>query len=560
MYIVYSVRYIRYTLHSSLSCVALYIRVMNLNYGIKYITVYYNIFILIYLIIDFNLYNLGFMSGGDASSPRSRPRREYNVRGLLHRTILEFWLTSGTYHALSVLGPSYLVLSLSATPYIVGLASSMLALGRLLSSVPAGIFVKRFGYKNGVVTGALAMSFACLAAGLTGYMRRGGELAMTYTEHANMSNAAPSAAPTLPAADIPYSIFVVYFLSVFVIGLGYGLYFIGQHTFLSSSVAQHRRGLAFSCHGGTFRVAGIVFPLIAGGFGSFLPLHNVLLLTTMFPLVSSLLTLTFLPVPEDKQAKKASDGRVVEDGGANEKMLQRSSQKKSGHCTFCHILWHFRKELTTVGIFVTLLSLVRAGREILIPLIVIEQGLGISEISYAQSISYFCGASMFPLSGILMDRCGRKVSASTSIIVFACGLVVLSQSSNYAVLVAGSAIVGIGNGISSGLVMTLGGDLVMQIDDRSKRGPFLGAFKTVSDTGNLLGPLLSGSLTSEVGTSGASLMLTGFATLALIWLLCFVRETRPSRKGGYSKNNENKEEEDEDEAYVVACDANILII
>ena len=471
-------------------------------------------------------------------------KRVFNVRQLFHRTVLQFWLACGLYHALSVLGPTYLVLDLHASASIVGLAGSTFALGRLMSSVPAGSFVSRFGYKHAIATGSVAMAAMSVVVGATGYMgvprNDSNLLTRATTSNASaflVSSPSPSPLPPLlssPSPSLisergsPIGIFVVSFICVFGVGLGYGLNFIGMHTFLSGNVAKHRRGAAFSCHGGTFRLAGIAFPLIAGAFGSALGLPNALMLTAVFPLAAAALTAAFLPAPlppsSTTQEKEQVVGKEVDS-----KVIPLPPQRSPRCWSACQLVWDFRRALLSVGVFVTLLSLVRAGREILIPLIAIEQGLGISEISYAQSVSYICGSSMFPLSGIIMDRFGRKRNAAISLCIFALGLVVLSLADgSFGMLVLGSATVGLGNGISSGLVMTLGGDLVMQIEDEAKRGPFLGAYKTVSDIGSLLGPILSGALTAEVGTRGAALMLVGFAGAALLWLFFLVKETRPT--------------------------------
>ena len=176
--------------------------------------------------------------------------RVFNVRQLFHRTVLQFWLACGLYHSLAVLGPSYLVLDLHASASVVGLAGSTFALGRLLSSVPAGSFVTMFGYKYAIASGSVAMATMIVVAGLTGYINRDDPNLLMRRTTSNTS-ASPSPPPllTAPSSSKIYvheshiGIFILYFICVFAVGLGYGLNFIGMHTFLSGNVAKHRRDL-----------------------------------------------------------------------------------------------------------------------------------------------------------------------------------------------------------------------------------------------------------------------------------------------------------------------------
>jgi MFS family permease len=198
----------------------------------------------------------------------------------------------------------------------------------------------------------------------------------------------------------------------------------------------------------------------------------------------------------------------------------------------------FRSQLLSVGTFSALLAVVRSGRTILIPLVGLSLQLDIVSISLGVTASFVCGVCMFPFSGIIMDRFGRRVNGSISLLIFGCGLVLLGFARTFDSFVAAAALCGLGNGFSSGLVMTLGGDLANLFDDEENRGPFLGVYKLVCDIGGVSGPLIAGVVTNVFDTSISSFLFAIFAIVALLWLRCVVKETRPKKTTTATKEEE----------------------
>ena len=88
-----------------------------------------------------------------------------------------------------------------------------------------------------------------------------------------------------------------------------------------------------------------------------------------------------------------------------------------------------------------------------------------------------------------------------------------------------AVILGLANGLSAGLLLTLGTDLA----PAGNEGPFLGRFGAMHDVGRLLGPFIIGLLGERLGLDVASMALAVVTVIGLACILVFVGETRPVR-------------------------------
>ena len=77
---------------------------------------------------------------------------------------------------------------------------------------------------------------------------------------------------------------------------------------------------------------------------------------------------------------------------------------------------------------------------------------------------------------------------------------------------------GLGNGIGSGTMMTLGADLA----PAPGHGEFLGVWRLIGDVGSTGGPLVVGALADAVGLALAAFGLAGVGVLAGVHPLLFV--------------------------------------
>jgi MFS family permease len=186
------------------------------------------------------------------------------------------------------------------------------------------------------------------------------------------------------------------------------------------------------------------------------------------------------------------------------------------------LLAHHSRIFATAGMAALALQLMRATRQLLVPLVGQAAGLDVIAIGTIYSLSAGIDMSLFYPVGVIVDRWGRKWSAVPSMLLFAAGLAVLPFVSGYYSLLAAGLLLGLANGLGTGIVMIIGADLAQLTPHR---GQFLGLWRLFGDFGMAAAPLMSGVLVSVASLSAASLAVaaTGFAG-ALI-MLVFVPET-----------------------------------
>jgi MFS family permease len=126
-------------------------------------------------------------------------------------------------------------------------------------------------------------------------------------------------------------------------------------------------------------------------------------------------------------------------------------------------------------------------------------GLNIREVGLILSISSFVDMSMFYPAGIIMDWKGRKFAMVPCFLIQAFGMALIPSAIGFWGLLGATALIGFGNGIGSGTMMTLGADLA----PKDKVGEFLGLWRLVGDGGHMGSPLVVGALTDIAGMTPA---------------------------------------------------------
>ncbi|MDH3303321.1 MAG: MFS transporter [Acidimicrobiia bacterium] len=173
----------------------------------------------------------------------------------------------------------------------------------------------------------------------------------------------------------------------------------------------------------------------------------------------------------------------------------------------------------------TLFTAARSARGLLLPLVGLELGQTASRIGLLVGLSAAADVATAPVSGPLMDGRGRLATIIPSFSLTAAGFVLLGLADTGWLVGAAAVVLGLANGLSAGLLLTLGTDLA----PAGKEGPFLGRFGAMHDAGRLLGPFIVGLLGELLGLDIASLAMAGVTLIGLACLLAFVGETRPAR-------------------------------
>ncbi len=386
----------------------------------------------------------------------------------LRALILAFYLPA----LMATLGQGLLVpiLPLYAADFeigylLIGLVLAGEGLGTLIADVPTGLLQRRFGNKQVMLMGLLVKSISILLL---------------------------FAAPT---------IWVVLLLRLFA-GFGRAMYTVSAHVYVTNNVDLGQRGKAISMFGGTHRLGGFIGPAIGGVAAGMLGLRAAFLIAGLVTAVGFALVALFTQSRREEKRKP---------GALEEHPLHLLSVLQSNY-----------RVLASAGTAQVFAQMIRAGRTIVIPLFAADVlGLGFEQIGYIVSISVAIDFSLFVVAGWLMDRFGRKFAIVPCFGIQAIGMALVPFAGGFAGLLFAAALIGFGNGLGAGSMMTLGSDLS---PDRS-RGEFLGVWRLIGDLGHTGAPLVVGVVADMLVLSSAIWVIAGTGLAASSIFLFLVPET-----------------------------------
>jgi MFS family permease len=182
---------------------------------------------------------------------------------------------------------------------------------------------------------------------------------------------------------------------------------------------------------------------------------------------------------------------------------------------------HWRP-LLLAGVVPLLVMTVREGRFVVLPLIGDELGLRPTAIGAVITVGTAADLLLFPAAGWIMDRFGRLFAMIPAFSLITVGLVLLGLADDTRAVVLAGAVIGVGNGLSSGSMLTLGSDLA----PGDATAPFLAGLAAMQDGGRVVGPLLVGAVAGAASLGTASVVLAGVLVVAMVWLVLVIGETR----------------------------------
>jgi len=356
------------------------------------------------------------------------------------------------------------------------LITALLGIGQLVGDLPAGSLAARFGDKH-ALTGACLLDAAALGA--------------MYFAH------------TLWLLGV----------LVFVDGIAGAVFGLARQAFLTEVVPAQFRARALSSLGGTLRTGYAVGPLLGAWIVSHTALATAFLFAAGMSTAAAIVT-TLLPDvdhPIEAPADAGTPGR------------QDGSEPRP---TMVGVLRVHRRVLLTLGSGMTLLMMVRAARQTVIPLWCASHGLSSAQTSLIFALSMAFDVLMFFPGGFVMDRFGRRAVVLPTMLIMGLGLLVRPFTHHAATIALVAALLGFGNGISSGVVMTLGSDA----SPVAGRPQFLAGWRLFGDFGSSAGPLLISAIASVASLGAAVLTLAGVAWVSMAWLAHFVPRSSPIRR------------------------------
>lgn len=348
-----------------------------------------------------------------------------------------------------------------------GMAALVIAaagIGTMLADVPAGLVLGRLGLKPTMLIGAALTAFSMFALAFA------------------------SLFPEL----------IVYRL---IGGIGTAMWGLSRHAFITESIDPRERGRAISVFGGINRIGMFSGPVVGGLIGQQLGLTSSFYLSGALAVIALVISVIYV-----------KDTRVVVHSSRSVRWgLVRDMVRAN------------RGDLTAASMAQICGQMIRAGRQAIIPFYGASVlGLNVAQIGVVQSASSVVDMALFIPAGYIMDRYGRKFTSVPSFALMGIGMAMIPLTGSFLTLIVVAMLIGVGNGLGSGAMMTLGADLA----PKGATGEFLGLWRLVGDSGRASGPVVVGGLTDSTGFTFTAIALGGVGITAALTLALLVKETR----------------------------------
>lgn len=330
-----------------------------------------------------------------------------------------------------------------------GLIAALIGVGSLLSNIPSALITDRFGEKR-AMAGAAVLSVVGL----------------------------------LLVIGVP-NLWVLA-LAMLMQGCAQSVFQLARQSYMIEVVPLAYRARALSTLGGTTRIGTFFGPFAGAGLIYFLGLDGAYWVAICAMLGAGVIAI------------KAPDIEPSVGAGAG------APRARMGEVAREH-----RGVYATLGVGVMLISALRASRQVVIPLWADHLGLDATTTSLIYGLVAAVDMSVFYPAGKVMDQRGRLWVALPCTLLMGLSLMAIPLTDGVASFILVSALLGFGNGIGSGIVMTLGADAA----PAGARTQFLGIWRFMADLGSSGGPVALSVLTALASLGGASF---GVGTLGLV--------------------------------------------
>jgi MFS family permease len=333
----------------------------------------------------------------------------------------------------------------------VGVVLAGQGLGTLIGDVPAGMILRKLGVRTTMYIGVFIWGISALG--------------LVWAHH----------------------IAIVLILQILG-GIGFGFFGTARMLFISDKLPLAIRGQAVSLVGGVFRIGKVIGPAAAGWLAVRYDIRAGFVFFFVVTMLGLLSLFLFMPqfYPSEKKEDRSSIGTVLKDNA---------------------------RVYSTGGTGQFVLALLRSGPRVIIPLYGANVlGLGVDSIGNILSLAAVLDVFLFLPAGWIMDNMGRKFSAVPSIAFLGLSLFLIPFTKGYNGLLIMALLGGFGNGISSGIIMTLGADFAPLV----MRGEFLGIWRLIGDAGNTSSSLIIGALADLLTLQQTIIALSSFSIVGIL--------------------------------------------
>lgn len=346
--------------------------------------------------------------------------------------------------------------------------TALLPIGRILADLPAGAIAARVGDRAAMI-GASVVALVGMAL-----------LAL---------------APSLPVLGV----------GVLLLGATEAVYALARQSYLTEAVPPLMRARALSTLGGVHRIG-----LFIGPFAGAAVAHVTASTAAIYWLgvVTSVVAAVVVAVATDPDPRRRVRGA-----------------RPTG---LLEVARTHRQLFATLGVAVMLVGAMRGARMTVVPLWAEHLGLEATTTSVVFGIAGGIDMLLFYPAGRVMDLKGRLWVAVPSMLVMGLAMLLLPLTSTVAAVTAVAMLLGFGNGIGSGVIMTLGADTAPP----GERAQFLGVWRLFADSGNAGGPLIVsiGAALGSIGIGIATMGVIGGVTAAALmrWVPRWIPPVRGS--------------------------------
>ena len=352
----------------------------------------------------------------------------------------------------------------------VGLAALFVGLttvSEFAAAVPAGVLVERIGERRALVAAGALDAVACALA---------------------------LVAPSLWVLGV----------AVCLMGPTGAVFLLARQSYLTAAAPVAVRARAMSTLGGVTRIGLFVGPLIGA------------------PVVARWGPQAAFAVAVVAGLLAAGLALATPDLGAHHQRLSAQHERVPVR----QVVRQNRRVLLTVGLGVLAIGLARSSRVVVVPLWAEHIGLDAAQTSLVFAAAALVEVVLFYPAGTVMDRHGRVWVAVPVTLLLGLGLLALPFTTTLAGVAALALLMGVGNGLGSGIVMTLGADAA----PTAGRAPFLGVWRLISLVGHNGAALVVGAV-AAVASIGVASVAVGLLTLVGgAWLARWVPEYDPRRR------------------------------
>ncbi|MBT6276980.1 MAG: MFS transporter [Chromatiales bacterium] len=334
--------------------------------------------------------------------------------------------------------------------------------GVMIADVPAGVLVSRLGDKWVMTAGLLLLVVVTLVAALF---------------------------------QSPIALLWVALGS----GIATGLWLIARLAYITDTVAGEQRGRVIAVMAGVHRASALIGPVLAGVSVQVLDYAATFIICAVI-YACSLVVLFFT-------AKIAHH------------------KTSAHHVPLLQVVQKHRRTFATAGTVMIILQFLRGARLWIIPVWGATLGLDEATIGFVFSASSLIDMAMFYPVGLMLDHLGRRTALTPALIILSASIALMPFTNTLWTFAACAVLTGLGNGFSTGIFMTLGGDF----SPPEGRGEFLGVWRLVGDIGTATGPFLIGGLAQlgSVIVAGTVTGGLGLVGVAILWV--WVPETLRKR-------------------------------